>query len=233
MAETHIDTPHHRLNAYLSTPPGDGPWPGVIVIHDAMGLTSVARGHADWLASEGFLAIVPDLYSWGGKFRCVRATIGDIQKRSGTTFDDVEAVRQSLLNRQDCTGKIGIIGFCMGGGFAILAASGHGFDASAPNYGQVPDDVDEIMKGACPVVASFGAEDKLVPDGAVKLERALRNNGVTHDVKEYPGVAHSYMDNHQTLLFRFMRIMMPLRYDEAATSDTRLRITGFFKEHLK
>src|SRR6266568_7555145 len=73
MTELSISTPHHRLKGYLATPQGAGPWPGVIVLHDIFGLTDVTRGHADWLAREGYLAVTPDLFSWGGRIRCIRA----------------------------------------------------------------------------------------------------------------------------------------------------------------
>jgi carboxymethylenebutenolidase len=64
VTELSISTPHHRLKGYLATPQGAGPWPGVIVLHDIFGLTDVTRGHADWLAKEGYLAVAPDLFSW-------------------------------------------------------------------------------------------------------------------------------------------------------------------------
>src|SRR5712691_3404292 len=159
MSDVWISTPHHRLKGYLATPQGAGPWPGVIVLHDIFGLTDVTRGHADWLAKEGYLAVAPDLFSWGGRIRCIRALMVELAARKGAAFDDVDAVRQWLEGRQDCTGKVGVIGFCATGGFAILLAAGHGFSAVAPNYGQVPNDIDAILNGACPMVASFGGRD--------------------------------------------------------------------------
>lgn len=62
MTEVSISTPHHRLKGYVAMPQGDGPWPGVIVLHDIFGLTDVTRAHADWLAEEGYLAVAPDLF---------------------------------------------------------------------------------------------------------------------------------------------------------------------------
>ena len=134
MTEVTISTPHHRLKGYVAMPRGDGTWPGVIVLHDS--LTDVTRQHADWLAKEGYLAVAPDLFSWGGRLRCIRALMVDLSARNGAAFDDVNAVRQWLEGRQDCTGKTGVIGFCATGGFAILLAAGRGFSAVAPHYGQ-------------------------------------------------------------------------------------------------
>src|ERR1700733_9188862 len=106
MAEILISTPHHRLKGYLATPKGEEPWPGVIVLHDIFGLTDVTRGHADWLANEGDLALAPDLFSWGGRIRCIRALMADLSARKGASFDDVDAAMQ-WLGLQECTGKTG------------------------------------------------------------------------------------------------------------------------------
>jgi dienelactone hydrolase len=94
MTEVSISTPHHQLKSYPATPQGEGPWSGVIVLHDIFGLTDVTRGHADWLAKEGYLAVALDLFSWGGRLRCIRALMADLSAREGAAFDDVDAVRQ-------------------------------------------------------------------------------------------------------------------------------------------
>jgi carboxymethylenebutenolidase len=231
MTEVSISTPHHRLKGYLATPQGEGPWPGVIVLHDIFGLTDVTREHADWLAKEGYLAVALDLFSWGGRLPCIRALMVDLSARKGAAFDDVNAVRQWLEGRQDCTGKTGVIGFCATGGFAILLAAGHGFSAVAPNYGQVPNDIDAILDGACPMVASFGGRDWTLKGAAARLNRALERHQIDHDVKEYPDAGHSFLDDHKGLI-GVLGVVIRASYKEKDAADARGRIRAFFARHL-
>lgn len=231
MTDVSIATPHHSLKAYVAAPAGRGPWPGVIVLHDIFGLTDVTRGHADWVAQEGYLAVAPDLFSWGGRIRCVRALMQDLAARRGPAFDDVDAVRQWLAGRPDCSGKTGIIGFCATGGFAILLAAGHGFSVAAPNYGQVPNDIDAILNGACPMVASFGGRDRTLKGAAARLNGALERHRIEHDVKEYPNAGHSFLDEHKGLL-GVLGAVIGSSYKDQDAADARSRIRTFFARHL-
>src|SRR3954469_21015123 len=107
-----------EVKAHLATPPvGEGPWPGVVVLHEVFGLNDDVRQQADRLAAAGHLAVAVDLYSAGGAWRCIRATFRALADGRGKAFEDIEAVRRWLQQRPDCTGRAGVIGFCMGGGF--------------------------------------------------------------------------------------------------------------------
>lgn len=221
------------LRAHLAIPPvGDGPWPGVVVLHEAFGLTNDIRQQADRLAAAGYLALAPDLYTAGGPWRCVRATFASLMRGQGKAFADIEAARAFLAARGDCTGRVGVIGFRMGGGFALLTAA-RGFDAAAPNYGHLPKDALEALRGACPIVASYGRRDPSLRGAAQDLERALTALEVPHDVKEYPDAGHSFLNRHNAGPFTVLERIGGLSYHEESAEDAWGRILRFFETHLR
>lgn len=225
------------LPVYVARPQGAGPWPGVIVLHDALGMTRDLRNQADWLAGAGYLAAAPDLYRGRpGQLRCMFSTVRDIARRRGAAFDDVEATRSWLLRDDGCNGHVGLIGFCMGGGFAVLLAGSNRYDAASVNYGAVPKDAMDLLAQSCPIVASYGARDRGLSDAPGRLTTSLDEHGVAHDVKVYPDAGHSFLNDHDPGdVPRWAVIAGRLSesdYHEESAQDARRRVVGFFDTHL-
>jgi carboxymethylenebutenolidase len=229
-----IPTADGTIGGYLTEPEQErAPWPGVVVVHDAMGVGGDIRAITDRFGTAGYLAVAPDLYSRGGLVRCVRTVFRQLLAGSGRAHDDIDAARTLLTDRADCTGKVGVVGFCMGGGFALLAAA-RDFDASAPYYGPLPDSL-SILDGACPVVASFGARDRMpgMRGAAAKLDAALTEYDVPHDVHEYPDVGHSFANRVAPGPLNTLLKVAGISYDHTASEDAWRRVLAFFATHLR
>jgi carboxymethylenebutenolidase len=229
MTTIEIDTPAGPIDALLSVPDGQGPWPGVVVIHDAIGYEPDKRQTSDHIAAAGYVAITPNLFARGGRARCLMKVFRDLFSKQGAAFDDILAARDYLQSLPECSGRIGIAGFCMGGQFALVLAP-KGFGASAPFYGTpLPRHLDEALNGACPIVASFGARDPLGIGAPNRLHRLLEHKGIPNDVKVYPRAGHSFANKLPAQ--PFLRIT-GFGYNEAASEDAWARVFAFFGEHL-
>lgn len=225
------------LDGYLAVPAGTGPWAGVILVHDIFGFRGDVRYQADRIASEGYLVLAPSLYSRGRKPGCLIATMKAAATRQGPAYADLDAVRSWLAAHADCTGRIGVLGFCMGGDFAMMCAPRYDFAAASVNYGFVPKNTETELAGSCPVVGSWGQRDRRLRGSAARAGAALDALGVPNDVREYPTVGHGFM---QPLPPAFRGKYNPLAMatavnhrDPAAMEDAWKRIFAWFDEHLR
>ncbi|OBI78133.1 dienelactone hydrolase family protein [Mycobacterium sp. E740] len=229
MTTIEIDTPGGPIDALLSVPDGDGPWPAIVVVHDAIGYAPDNESTSARISAAGFIAITPNLYSRGGRARCITRVFRELLSKRGRALDDILAAREHVLAMTECSGAVGIAGFCMGGQFALVM-SPKGFGASAPFCGTpLPRPLDETLTGACPIVASFGRRDPLGIGAADRLRKVVQDKAIPADIKVYPEAGHSFANKlpGQPLL----RIT-GFGYDEAATNDAWGRVFSFFGEHL-
>ncbi len=234
-AQTSVTGGSPRLTAYLTRPPGTEALPGVVMVHEAWGLDAVMKRSADHLAAMGYVVIAPDLYTSGFKLGCLRATFSALRAGRGPAFQDIEACRQWLVVREDTAGGTGVIGFCMGGAFALLlAAPGAGYDVSSANYGFLPSEPDEALRDSCPVVASYGGKDKQLAKVPAKLEEIYTRDGTPHDVKVYPTAGHAFLNDAENSpwLLRPMLRVAGAGPEPVAAEDAWRRIGEFFSVHL-
>lgn len=232
-ADTTAVTNAGPVPGYLALPGGSGPWPGVVVIHEAFGLNDDIRAITDRFAAEGYLAFAPDLLAGGNRIACLVSVARSMASGQGTAADQILGVRDWLAQRDDCTGRVGIAGFCLGGGFAIVLAN-RGFDVSAVQYGRLPKNLAAAMRGSCPVVASYGGRDRSLRGVADTLEQALTDADVEHDVKEYPEAGHSFL-NHSSAPWWAKPFSQGMHagYVDTAADDAWDRILTLFRSSLK
>jgi carboxymethylenebutenolidase len=222
-----------ELTGALAVPDGEGPWPAVVMVHEVFGIDENMRAQMTRLASAGYVVLMPDLYSRGGARKCLTATFKALSSGTGQAFEDIENAKQLVTSRPDTTDKVGVIGFCMGGGFALLLAN-DGYDAANANYGMLPTNMDEALAGACPILGNYGGKDKQLKDAKEKLDSSLTKLGVEHDIKVYPEAGHAFMNPKQgggPVFGTLLRISGAKPNPEAAV-DAWQRIEGFFAKHL-
>ncbi len=214
-----------------------GPYPGVLVLHESFGLNDDMRRIAARFAEESYAVLLPNLFSHGTRIVCLSRVMTDMLRGSiDREIADILAARAALAEREDVDAqRIAVAGFCLGGGFALIAATKPGFKAAAVNYGDVPKDRAKL-DGVCPVVASFGSKDRMFGRNmAERLEAHLSALGVEHDIQTYDGVGHSFFSQHEGWQGWLARMPTPMMVgpDADAAGDGWRRMLGFFEEHVR
>lgn len=213
------------IRGYLARPakPG-GKLPGVLVVHENRGLNPYIEDVARRLSTANFIAFAPDgLTSVGGY-------PGDDEK-GGKAFagvdkakmaEDFEAAARWLKGRPDCTGKIGVVGFCFGGGVANNLAVRMGADlaAAVPFYGGQPK-AEDAAKIKAPLLLHYAGLDTRINGGWPAYEEVLKANHVTYTAHVYDGANHGFHNDTTP------------RYDEAAAKLAWQRTLDFFNKYLR
>jgi carboxymethylenebutenolidase len=224
------------LPAAFATPIGiPGPRPAVLVLHEAIGLNDDIRRIAGRFADAGYIALAPDfLAGLGPKPICIARFVRSLARiGTGRAYRQLDAARAWLAARADVADRgIGVAGFCVGGGFALLYSAGASVDVVAPFYAAAP--TEEVLAGICPVVASYGGRDRIFASHAERLETSLNRLGIEHDVRTYPSAGHSFMNRHGRVT-SWIEARLPTRggFDAAASDDAWRRTLDYFDRHLQ
>ena len=194
-----------RVSGYLALPQAGGKRPALVVIHEWWGQNDWVRDKARAFAARGYVALAVDLY------RGPAASDPDTahQLMRGLPEDraarDLEAAFRYLASRPDVDAKrIGTVGWCMGGGYALaLAMEEPGLAAAVVYYGRLATDAKAIRKIKAKLLGNFGGEDKGIPPDSVRaFEGQARKEGVSADFKVYPGAGHAFASSSDPAVFR-------------------------------
>ena len=215
------------IKGYLARPAsaGTNKLPSILVVHENRGLNPHIEDVARRLALENFMAFAPDgLTSVGGY-------PGDDEK-GGALFQKVDRMKMAedlyaaavwLKSRPDSTGRLGVTGFCFGGGISNSLAVRMGADlaAAVPFYGGAPP-VEDVPKIKAAVLVHHGSEDKRLVDGWPAYDAAMKAAGVMHEGHIYPGAVHGF-NNDAT----------PQRYNKAAADEAWKRTIAWFNKYVR
>lgn len=222
METREIDRTEVKGGGYLVMPEGQGPHPAVVVIHEAYGLTDNIKDITRRFAGEGYAALAVDLFTGRNRAVCMTRYMTGLLLGSVNAYgiQDLKAALTFLAKNRDVDAqRMGAIGFCMGGGFAVAwACTDSRLKAIAPFYATNPRPL-ELVKRLCPVVGSYPEKDFTARAGR-NLDRALDQYGVAHDIKIYPDARHSFFNENGS------------SYDKAAAEDAWARVIKFFGDQI-
>jgi carboxymethylenebutenolidase len=182
-------------DGFLALPESGGKHPAIVVIHEWWGLAPWVKEQAEKLAGQGYVALAVDLY--GGKVAADPSQASALMHslNPGQTLENLEAAFQYLASRPDVdSGRIGSIGWCMGGGWSLrLAEHEPTLAACVVNYGELPRNPSDVQNIRAPLLGNFGAEDRGIPPQAVNaFEAAMKAAGKQINVKIYPDAGHAF-----------------------------------------
>ncbi|HKJ07503.1 MAG TPA: YghX family hydrolase [Gammaproteobacteria bacterium] len=215
---------YDKVHAYLVRPAGaTAKLPGVVVVHENRGLNPYIEDVARRLAVAGFMALAPDGLTSLGGYPGDDETGKKMQRtlNPAKMLQDFMAGFRYLKDRPDCTGKVGVVGFCYGGGVANqMAVHLPDLAAAVPFYGPQPS-ADEVPSIHAPLLLHYAGLDKRVTSGWPAYERELKAAHKQFTAYIYPDVNHGFHNDTTP------------RYDEAAAELAWKRTIAFFNAHLK
>lgn len=216
------------VSGYLSRPRGDENYPAVIVIHEWRGINDHARNMARRLAKAGYVALAPDLLSrlgGTGAFSRPEAATEGLFKLGDELFTKDLNGAVSYLKSQNFVraNKIGVTGFCWGGGRALMFTTrSKDLVASVIYYGENPDNLEDVKNITAPVLGHYGEADPRITSAVPQLVEAMKKYGKSFEYKIYPGAPHGF--NNDT---------SPGNYREAAATEAWGKTLEFFRKHLQ
>lgn len=203
---------------------------GVVVVHEIFGPQPEIEDVVQRFGNAGYAAISPNFFEKPGYVACVRQMLHACNSGEGPPVEIAEAARSYLVERTGLgRDQIGLIGFCIGGGFVL--GIGKGWGAVSTNYGAVPPR--ERLDGFGPVIGCYGGRDLIFGKMGRKLKKELEPAGTPLEVHEYPTVGHSFLTNgHHPIASALSYPFYRIRYDAEVAEDAWSKIFSFFERNL-
>ena len=219
---TTFQSGNRQLDGYLARPEGEGLFPGIVIIHEVFGLNENIKDIARRFAEQGYVALAVDLFAGRNRAICMFRFMGGLLLNS-LNNGAIADLKSSLTFLSEQPGvdddRLGAVGYCMGGSFAIAwACTDDRLKAIAPYYAGNPRPLEAVAR-LCPVVGSYPDKDFTTLRGQ-KLDVELDRYNVPHDIKIYPGAKHSFFNDTGA------------NYNEAAAQDSWGRVLKFFIEQI-
>lgn len=213
-----------KIKGLLSEPANsENKLPGIVVVHENRGLNPYIEDVGRRVAIEGFISLAPDALSPLGGYPGNDDDGRELQKKRDRNemLEDFIAAYEYLKNNKNCSGKIGVVGFCFGGWISnMMAVKLPSLSAAVPFYGGQPS-AEETAKIKAPLMLHYAELDNRVNEGWSAFEEALKKNKISYTAHFYPKVNHGFHNNTTP------------RYDEEAAKLAWKRTIDFFNEQLK
>ena len=211
-----------QLEGYIARPGGVGPFPGIILIHEIFGLNENMKDIARRFAAQGYVALAVDLFTGRNRAICMFRVMAGLllTPLHNQGIHDLKAALTFLSEQPGVdASRLGGVGYCFGGSFAIAwACTDDRLQVIAPYYGMNPRPLQAVAR-LCPVVGSYPDKD-ITTSAGQKLDVELDRYQVPHDIKIYPGAKHGFFNDTSKI------------YNQSAAQDSWERVLAFFEGHL-
>jgi carboxymethylenebutenolidase len=219
---TAFQSGRRQLAGYIARPGGDGPFPGIILIHEIFGLNENMKDITGLFAAQGYVALAVDLFAGRPRAICMFRVMAGLllNPLHNRGIHDLKAALTFLSEQPGVdASRLGAVGYCFGGSFAIAwACTDDRLQVIAPYYGMNPRPLKAVAR-LCPVVGSYPDKDITTSAGR-KLDVELDRYQVPHDIKIYPGTKHGFFNDTSKI------------YNQSAAQDSWERVLAFFEERL-
>ena len=211
---------------YLSRPKDGAGLGSVIVIHENVGLVDHIRDVARRFAKEGFAALAPDMLQrvgGSGQFHESEDAIAAIRSLDPDgCVEDLTSALRYLKGQGFANGKVGVVGYCWGGGQSLnFATRCSDLSAAVVYYGRNPNPLEQVANVSCPLMGNYAEDDPNIVPGIEPIQEALAKSGKSMDLKIYPGAKHAFNNNTNAD-----------RYHPEAARDAWRRTVDFYRANL-